>query len=216
MKLIAALTVSVFVLAAQTERPAPHSVTAVRHWSLTGVTRVVVEVSGEFNFVTERLHNPERVYFDIPNSRPHIESRRVYSEQVDDKLLKRIRVAETAPRRDARGARPRRRGGCHYVAAHQSESPGGGVASCAGPEPAMPADLAAACPPLPAAALMPPLGVKPELAQTAQAAVCPTRLLSRTFKRRSRPSQSPPSRVGAARQAIRQAAVKADAVSPTP
>ena len=102
MKLIAALTVSVAVLAAQTERPARSTVTAVRHWSLTGVTRVVVEVSGEFTFATERLHNPERVYFDIPNSHPRFTSgivvgRRVYTEDVDDPLLKRIRVAETLP-----------------------------------------------------------------------------------------------------------------------
>jgi len=97
MKLIAALTVSLTMLVAQTERPGQHTVSAVRHWSLTDVTRVVVEVSGDFNFVTERLHNPERVYFDIPNSRPHIAARRAFSEEVDDKLLKRVRVAETVP-----------------------------------------------------------------------------------------------------------------------
>ncbi len=103
MKLIAALTVSVSTLVAQTElvaqaeRPAARSVTAVRHWSLTDVTRVAIEVSGDFDFVTERLHNPERVYFDIPNSRPRIESRRIFTEQVDDKRLQRIRVAETLP-----------------------------------------------------------------------------------------------------------------------
>src|ERR1051325_11727857 len=97
MKLIAALTLSLATMAAPTERAAQDSVTAVRHWSLKDMTRVVVEVSGEFTFVSERLHNPERVYFDIPHSRPRIESRRIYSEQVEDKLVKRIRVAETNP-----------------------------------------------------------------------------------------------------------------------
>ena len=99
MKRIAALAVSVAVsmLVAQTERPALRSVTAVRHWSLSGVTRVSVEVSGDFHFTTERLHNPERVYFDMRYVRPSIESKRVYSEQIDDKLLSRIRIAETRP-----------------------------------------------------------------------------------------------------------------------
>ncbi|HEY2013988.1 MAG TPA: N-acetylmuramoyl-L-alanine amidase [Bryobacteraceae bacterium] len=97
MRLLAAFTASVLLLAAQTERPAKTSVTAVRHWSMPDVTRVAVEISGEFNFVTERLHNPERVYFDIPDSRPRIASRRFYTESLEDKRVKRIRVAETLP-----------------------------------------------------------------------------------------------------------------------
>jgi N-acetylmuramoyl-L-alanine amidase len=97
MKLIAALAVSVSILVAQTDRPALHSVTAVRHWSLSGVTRVAIEVSGDFRFRSDRLHNPERIYFDILDARPRLDSRRFYSEDLDDKLVKRIRAAETAP-----------------------------------------------------------------------------------------------------------------------
>ena len=97
MKLIAALAVSVPLLLAQTGRPALHSVTAVRHWSLGGVTRVAIEVSGDFQFRTDRLHNPERVYFDILDARPRMDSHRLYSEDLDDKLVKRIRAAETKP-----------------------------------------------------------------------------------------------------------------------
>jgi N-acetylmuramoyl-L-alanine amidase len=97
MKLIAALAVSVWLLGAQTERSALHSVTAVRHWSLSGVTRVAIEVSGDFRFRTDRLHNPERIYFDILEARPRLGSRRFYSEDLDDKLVTRIRAAETAP-----------------------------------------------------------------------------------------------------------------------
>ena len=97
MKLIAALAVSVPLLFAQTGRSALHSVTAVRHWSLGGVTRVAIEVSGDFQFRTDRLHNPERVYFDILDARPRMDSHRVYSEDLDDKLVKRIRAAETKP-----------------------------------------------------------------------------------------------------------------------
>ena len=54
MKLIAALAVLVPLLVAQTDRPALHSVTAVRHWSLSGITRVAIEVSGDFQFRTDR------------------------------------------------------------------------------------------------------------------------------------------------------------------
>ena len=98
MKLIAALAMSVPMLFAQSDRPAaPHSVTAVRHWSLPGVTRVAIEVSGDFHFRTDRLHDPERIYFDILDARPRIESHRFFSEEIDDKLVKRIRAAERSP-----------------------------------------------------------------------------------------------------------------------
>jgi N-acetylmuramoyl-L-alanine amidase len=60
------------------------------------VTRVAIEVSGEFQFRSDRLHNPERIYFDILNARPRLE-RKLYSEEVTDKLLKRVRMAETTP-----------------------------------------------------------------------------------------------------------------------
>jgi len=70
MRWIAASAVFASALAAQTGGRPLTSVTAVRHWSQTDVTRVAVEVTGDFLFRTDRLHNPERVYFDILNSRP--------------------------------------------------------------------------------------------------------------------------------------------------
>jgi len=99
MKAIAAFTVSVTLLMGQSDKPASKSaariVEAVRHWSLSDVTRVAIEINGPFDFHTDRLHNPERIYFDIPNTRPHINAKRTYTEEVNDKLLQRIRVAET-------------------------------------------------------------------------------------------------------------------------
>jgi N-acetylmuramoyl-L-alanine amidase len=97
MKLIATLAIPVAILAAQSSRSATHTVTAVRHWSQSETTRIAVEVSGSFEYRTERLHNPERVYFDILNSRPRIDARRIYSEEIGDKLVSRVRVAETNP-----------------------------------------------------------------------------------------------------------------------
>src|ERR1035438_1832590 len=97
MKRIAALAISVSMLFAQKDRAALHSVTDIRTWSLADVTRIAVEVSGDFKSKTDRLHNPERIYFDILNARPRIESRPIWSKEINDKLLQRIRVAETQP-----------------------------------------------------------------------------------------------------------------------
>jgi N-acetylmuramoyl-L-alanine amidase len=92
MKLATALLVIVIASEAQT----PHSVTAVRHWVSGEATRVAIEVTGEFQYRSDRLANPSRIYFDILNSHPRLGSR-LYAEDVDDRLLKRVRVAETIP-----------------------------------------------------------------------------------------------------------------------
>ena len=97
MKLISALAVSVMLLMGQSDTGTPRSVTAVRHWSLPDVTRVAVAVSGPFKFHSDRLHNPERVYFDIANCHVRIDSRLFYAETVGDTLLEKIRVAENTP-----------------------------------------------------------------------------------------------------------------------
>src|SRR5947209_15399545 len=97
MKLLAALAILATTLPAQPERPPYRLVTAVRSWSLTEITRMAVEVTGDIQFRSDRAHNPERVYFDILNCRPYIDSKRFYSKELDDKLVKRVRVAETNP-----------------------------------------------------------------------------------------------------------------------
>jgi N-acetylmuramoyl-L-alanine amidase len=97
MKPLAALAISATMLFAQNERPAVQSVTAIRSWSLSEVTRIAVEVSGEFHTRSDRLHNPERVYFDIVGARPRLDSRRNWSKEIGDKLVQRVRVAETVP-----------------------------------------------------------------------------------------------------------------------
>ena len=82
---------------AQSGRPGTHNVTSVKRSNAAGVTRVAIEVSGEFEYRGDHLHNPERVYFDILNARPKFDGKRLYTEDVDDPLVKRIRVAETSP-----------------------------------------------------------------------------------------------------------------------
>lgn len=97
MKPLAALAISATLLLAQNERAPLQSVTAVRNWSLFEITRIAVEVSGDFTIRTDRLHNPERVYFDIRNARPRIDAKRIWSKEIHDKLVQRVRVAETNP-----------------------------------------------------------------------------------------------------------------------
>ena len=97
MKLVAAVAVTAVLLLGQSEKPVPRAVTAVRHWSLEGATRVAIEVSGPFEFHADRLHNPDRVYFDFPNCRMRIDSRRFYIDAVYDKMLLKIRATETSP-----------------------------------------------------------------------------------------------------------------------
>jgi N-acetylmuramoyl-L-alanine amidase len=95
MKILAALAASVAVLAAQVPPTRVMSVTAVRYWALADVTRLAIEVSGEFEYRTERLHNPERVYYDILNARPKLAGRR--PDVSRDRFLSKVRIAETQP-----------------------------------------------------------------------------------------------------------------------
>lgn len=98
-KLIPAVAVlAVFPLSGQSHRPEPGlEVTAVRLWSLSGITRVAIQVSGEFDYHAERAHDPERVFFDIFRARPSFNGRRLYTKETSDPIVKRIRVAETLP-----------------------------------------------------------------------------------------------------------------------
>ena len=97
MKLTAAVAIGCLVLEAQSV-PAPSvTVMGVRHANQSGVTRVTIEISGAFTYKTDRLHNPERVYYDFPNSKPTIGGKHFYSEDVTDGFLRRVRVAETQP-----------------------------------------------------------------------------------------------------------------------
>ena len=72
-------------------------VTAVRFWTLSEVTRIAIETNGEFRFRSDRLYNPDRLFFDLLGTKPRMGLKGVQVTAVGDKLLKRIRVAETQP-----------------------------------------------------------------------------------------------------------------------
>ena len=72
-------------------------ITGVRHWSLGEVTRVAIETNGEFRYRSDRLVNPERIFFDLVGTRPATRSQKIRVREIGDRFLKRIRMAETQP-----------------------------------------------------------------------------------------------------------------------
>jgi N-acetylmuramoyl-L-alanine amidase len=72
-------------------------VTGLRSWSNPGSTRVVLETSGPAEFRADRAQNPDRLFFDILHARPFIQGKRIATRQINDRLVKRVRLAETTP-----------------------------------------------------------------------------------------------------------------------
>src|SRR5579859_5627889 len=93
---VAAFLVSV-PIAGQNQRSSPIEVTGVHYWSLTDTTRIAIEITGDALYRSDRIEKPERIFFDFAGARPSINGHRLYSAEVGDKLVKRIRVAETTP-----------------------------------------------------------------------------------------------------------------------
>jgi N-acetylmuramoyl-L-alanine amidase len=75
----------------------PLQVTAIRFWSLSDITRVAIETNGDFEYKSDRIPNPDRLFFDLHGARPHLGGKGITVKQVGDKLLKRVRIAENVP-----------------------------------------------------------------------------------------------------------------------
>jgi N-acetylmuramoyl-L-alanine amidase len=76
-------------------------VTGVRSWSHAEDTRVIIETSGPAEYKADSAHNPDRLFLDLPKSRPYFASktaiRRFDTHEINDHLVKRVRIAETSP-----------------------------------------------------------------------------------------------------------------------
>jgi len=72
-------------------------VTAVRFWSLGDITRVAIEVSSEFSYKSDRLPNPDRLFFDVHGAKPGMVQKGMQTIPVGDGLITQIRIAETTP-----------------------------------------------------------------------------------------------------------------------
>jgi N-acetylmuramoyl-L-alanine amidase len=71
-----------------------HHVTAVRFWSLDGVTRIAIETDGDFQLKSDRLDNPDRLFFDLTGTRPTLGQKSMTVIPVLDHFVRQIRVAE--------------------------------------------------------------------------------------------------------------------------
>jgi N-acetylmuramoyl-L-alanine amidase len=78
----------------------PHisRVTAIRHWSTPDYTRVAIDLENEIKFGSQRIDNPDRIFFDLRGTK--LASTLVGKTfDVDDGFLKKIRVAQFQPGR---------------------------------------------------------------------------------------------------------------------
>lgn len=85
------LTLAASLAAGVTE---PHHVTAVRFWSLGTVTRIAIETDGDFQLRSDRLDNPDRLFFDLVGTRPELSHKSLTVIPVSDHFVRQIRVAE--------------------------------------------------------------------------------------------------------------------------
>src|ERR1035437_8618055 len=84
--------------AASARRSALPRVTGVRHWSTPDYTRVAIDVEQEVKFDSQRISHPDRIFFDLRDTK--LASTLVGKTfDVDDGFLKKIRVAEFQPGR---------------------------------------------------------------------------------------------------------------------
>ena len=73
-------------------------VTGIRHWSTPDYTRVAIDLESEIKFGSQRIAHPDRIFFDLRNTK--LASTLVgKSFDVDDGFLKKIRVAQFQPGR---------------------------------------------------------------------------------------------------------------------
>jgi N-acetylmuramoyl-L-alanine amidase len=73
-------------------------ITGIRHWSTPDYTRVAIDLEGEVNYGSQRISHPDRIFFDLRDTR--LASTLVgKSFDVDDGFLKKIRVAQFQPGR---------------------------------------------------------------------------------------------------------------------
>jgi len=78
------------------KKPGLTMVTGIRHWSTPDYTRVAIDVDREVKYEAGRVANPDRIFFDLPDTK--LASVLVgKSFDVQDGFLKKIRVAQYQP-----------------------------------------------------------------------------------------------------------------------
>ena len=83
-------------LPATSKKPGLSLVTGIRHWSTPDYTRVAIDVDREVKYEAGRVANPDRIFFDLPDT--NLASVLIgKSFDVQDGFLKKIRVAQYQP-----------------------------------------------------------------------------------------------------------------------
>jgi N-acetylmuramoyl-L-alanine amidase len=72
-------------------------ITGIRHWSTPDYTRIAIDLEQDTKFNSQRLTDPERIFFDLKNTR--LASTLVGKDlDVNDGLLRKIRVSQYQPK----------------------------------------------------------------------------------------------------------------------
>jgi N-acetylmuramoyl-L-alanine amidase len=75
----------------------PVRITGFRHWSNATSTRIAIDLTGKVTYEAGRVHNPDRIYFDLHGAHLIPGTRGQATEQIDDGYLARIRSAQFKP-----------------------------------------------------------------------------------------------------------------------
>jgi N-acetylmuramoyl-L-alanine amidase len=75
----------------------PGRISGIRFWSQPDATRIAIEVTSDFKLRSDRLQNPDRLFFDVAGVKPADGHRGIQTINVGDTFVKQIRVAETQP-----------------------------------------------------------------------------------------------------------------------
>jgi N-acetylmuramoyl-L-alanine amidase len=75
----------------------PPAVVRVRHWSLGDLTRISIESTGGFEYRSEQIEDPLRLFFDVQGARNGLSLKGVHVIPVGDNRVRQIRVAENSP-----------------------------------------------------------------------------------------------------------------------
>jgi N-acetylmuramoyl-L-alanine amidase/putative methionine-R-sulfoxide reductase with GAF domain len=72
------------------------TVTGIRHWSSGDSSTVVIDLQDQVQYEAHRLTNPERIYFDLHDTRltPELSGKNI---EIGDPLIQRVRVAQPVP-----------------------------------------------------------------------------------------------------------------------
>jgi N-acetylmuramoyl-L-alanine amidase len=96
VSIVAVFVCALASLAGAAPKPV-EKVTDVRFWTAGDTTRVAIEVSGEFRFKSQRLSAPDRVFFDLTQTKIGLKDKKPTTIPVKDGLVKQVRLAEKEP-----------------------------------------------------------------------------------------------------------------------